>query len=138
VIERFDWRLCIMLGLVLQTLWIGHAHAVGAIAVGVAPGGVQNGFTYAVSSGYSTEAEAEMNVLQKCRTTPQSNAASHSRCLLIGAFTNQCAAVAMDPKNGTPGAGWFIANDLATANRLALASCWTEPGRKLHIVPHEV
>jgi hypothetical protein len=126
--KRFDRRLCVILRLALQTLWTGHANAVGALAVGVAPGGVEHGFASGVSWGYPTEADAQREALQRCRTDKASPPSAHSRCILIGTFKNQCASTAMDPKNGTPGAGWFIAADVATASRLALASCEATAG----------
>jgi hypothetical protein len=42
---------------------------------------------------------------------------------VIATFHNECYAVSLDPKPGTPGAGWAIAADKETAEQRALAHC---------------
>ena len=44
-------------------------------------------------------------------------------CRVIATFHNECYAVSLDPKAGTPGAGWAIAADKETAEERALAHC---------------
>jgi hypothetical protein len=117
--------------LVAQALWGGPAGAAGAIAVGVAPGGAQRGFSFAMNADRTTEADARQDALSGCRKSKESNDRARARCTVAGTFTNQCGSVAMDPKDGTPGVGWAIAPDSAAAERQALASCegTAGPGR---------
>jgi hypothetical protein len=41
----------------------------------------------------------------------------------MATFSNQCAAEAIDPKDGTPGFGWAIADTPEQAKSQALANC---------------
>jgi hypothetical protein len=121
-------RLGVIGVLLAQISWAGAADAAGALAVGVAPGGAQLGFSYGLNGNQKSDDEAQAAVLTACRSAKESNKAAQARCMLIGTFTNQCAVVAMDPKNGTPGVGWAIAADTATASRIAVASCEATAG----------
>jgi hypothetical protein len=118
--------------LAAQVVWVAAAHAAGAVAVGVAPGGAQKGFSYGLNSNQANDADAQASALNGCRTSKESNKQAQARCVLIGTYTDQCATIAMDPKAGTPGVGWAVAADTATANKLALASCEATagPGRE--------
>lgn len=49
----------VMWVLMAQALWAGPANASGALAVGVAAGGAQHGFSYAINSDRTTEALRE-------------------------------------------------------------------------------
>jgi len=48
---------------------------------------------------------------------------SKALCRVLATFANQCAAEAFDPKDGTPGFGWAIANTVAEAKRQAIGNC---------------
>ena len=109
-------------------LWVTTAGAAGSIAIGVAPGGPQAGFAYGLNSNKAGDDAAAEDAKSACGKATESNAKARSRCMTVGTFTNQCAAVAMDPKDGTPGAGWAINVDSATTNKLALASCEATAG----------
>jgi Domain of unknown function (DUF4189) len=114
--------------LVAPGLWGEEAKAAGAMAVGIATGGAQNGFSFGMNSDKATEAAAQADALEACRRSKESNAKAHARCMSVGTFVNQCGSIAMDPKDGTPGVGWAIAPDTATANRYALANCEATAG----------
>jgi|HubBroStandDraft_1064217.scaffolds.fasta_scaffold149017_2 hypothetical protein len=114
--------------LVAQALWGGPAGAAGAIAVGVAQGGAQHGFSFGMNSDRVSEADARQDALNGCRKSKESNDKARARCAAAGTFTNQCGSIAMDPKDGTPGVGWAIAPDSAAAERQALASCEATAG----------
>jgi hypothetical protein len=92
------------------TLWSNHCAADGALAVALPANGAQHGFSYGRSVNYPDAKEAEAAALDKCRTSTRIPTIQ-SLCKLIQAFTNKCVAVAMDPKDGTPGVGWMIAAD---------------------------
>ena len=46
-----------------------------------------------------------------------------ARCQLVGAFKSECYGIAMDPKAGTPGAGWAIAATKTMAEQRAIDNC---------------
>ena len=74
--------------------------------------------------------KADAEALKKCRDTTV--AGVRPLCAVIQDFKNQCVAVAMDPKAGTPGVGWGVADDVITAERKALGNCEDSagPGRR--------
>jgi hypothetical protein len=112
-------------------LWSNHCAADGALAVALPANGAQHGFSYGRSVNYPDPKAAEAAALDKCRTSTR-NPTLQSLCKLIQQFTNQCVAVAMDPKDGTPGVGWMIAPDKQTAEAQAIARCKATagPGRR--------
>lgn len=109
-----------------------QAIAAGAVAIGIAPGGVAQGY----ASGYEVNASdvdtAKREALAQCKK-PQNNAsgtpansgtlAAQAKCEVVATFTNQCYALALDPKDGTPGAGWAVADTQQQADDEALAKC---------------
>jgi hypothetical protein len=123
-----NFQFSLIAALIAQVIWVGSANATGALAVGVAPGGAQHGFSYGVVWDASTAATAQTTAMSKCQTSKESNPPAQARCTLVGTFTNQCSAIAMDPATGTPGIGWAIAADTAAANKQALANCEATAG----------
>ena len=107
--------------------WADPAAADGALAVGlpsdVAKGGYATGYSY----NAKTMDEARATAMDYCRKAPTNNKAK-SLCKVIETFSNRCVAVSMDPKAGTPGAGWGIGDDLRAAEREALARCEATAG----------
>jgi Domain of unknown function (DUF4189) len=129
LIVNFDKPCIGVIGmLIVQALWANHAGAAGALAVGVAPGGAQNGFAFGIDSNRGNAAKARAKALARCRETKESNPAARSRCMVVGTFRRECVVVAIDPKNGTPGVGWAIAADRAVASRRAVAGCEATAG----------
>jgi lipoprotein NlpI len=109
------------------TMWSHSVAAEGALAVGlpsdVAKGGYATGYSY----NAKTMDEARATAMDYCRKAPTNNKAK-SLCKVIETFSNRCVAVSMDPKAGTPGAGWGIGDDLRAAEREALARCEATAG----------
>jgi hypothetical protein len=97
------------------------AVADGAIAVALPPDIVKQGFAYGYVTDYPDPDKADAQALKKCRDT--NIAGVRPLCTVIQDFKNQCVAVAMDPKAGTPGVGWGVADDLIAAERQALGKC---------------
>jgi hypothetical protein len=127
--KKFGGRqISVVCVLMAQALWAAPGNAAGALAVGVAPGGAQLGFSYGVNGDQATDAIAGEHALTACKGAKESNPAAQARCALIGKYSNQCAVIAMDPKDGTPGVGWAIAANSAAAARQALASCEATAG----------
>jgi hypothetical protein len=123
--------------LLVGVLRASQATAAGAIAVGIAPGGAQNGY----SSGFVVNAPnydtAKERALARCKKT-QENAsgtpadsgtrAAQARCEVVTQFAVKCYAWAADPRDGTPGAGWAVADTQDLANDEAMARCRATAG----------
>src|SRR5262249_47941316 len=94
----------------------------------VAADGVSS-FIYA---GAATMEIAKAEALDGCRTKTPASPTSKALCKVVATFKNQCAAEAYDPKDGTPGFGWAIANTSQEAQQRALANCrdTAGPGRQ--------
>jgi hypothetical protein len=108
-------------------------HAAGALAVALPPDVAKGGFSYGYSNGNDDVATADNKALNACRTTKDAQNDSRLRnlCKVIVDYANTCIAVSMDPAPGTPGVGWAIANDVRTAESIALKKCedTAGPGR---------
>jgi hypothetical protein len=106
----------------------GSAVADGAIATGVAPGGVIHG--YAVGFGFNTpdEKSARDMALDGCKKSRGANDKSKSQCQVVSTYRNKCGASAIDPKDGTPGVGWGIGDTQAAADAEALTKCRSTAG----------
>jgi hypothetical protein len=104
-----------------------RANAAGAVAVGIAPGGVIKGYGYGFQGNSPNMDEAKAKALGACKTSP-SNPATQARCKVVATFTNKCVAGALDPKNGTPGAGWALGDTQKQADDEALARCRSTAG----------
>jgi Domain of unknown function (DUF4189) len=93
-----------------------RANSEGAVAEGIAPGGVAKGYSISMRTDRPDKDTARADALAGCRKGPEKtaagaaldsgNAKARSRCEVVTSFSNKCAAVALDPKDGTPGAGW--------------------------------
>jgi hypothetical protein len=108
----------------------GSARADGALAVGSTGDVVRDGVAFGMVVD-EPKATAAATALERCRTFKARAAAE--RCSVVATFSSgECFAVAYDPKPGTPGAGWGIGPDQATANGKAIAMCeeTAGPGRK--------
>ncbi|MFY9693566.1 MAG: DUF4189 domain-containing protein [Xanthobacteraceae bacterium] len=99
------------------------ALAVGALAVGVPAGGVVKGYAIGFSLNAKTEDDAHQAAVAACKKTTGSNAAAMAQCAVVTTFRNQCASSAMDPANGTPGAGWGVGGTQKAADEQALERC---------------
>jgi hypothetical protein len=106
-----------------------RAAADGALAVGVPKDVAKQGFAYAYSTDKADSDAARAEALETCRK-PGDNKSETARglCSVVGTFTKQCVAVAMDPVNGTPGVGWAIAYSLKAAESQAIARCQATAG----------
>jgi hypothetical protein len=113
---------------VVVSVWTGRAAAEGAVAVGVAPDGVQHGYAIGFALNAANEAAARATAVKACKKSTGSNAAAYSNCHAVATFNNQCAASALDPKNGTPGAGWGVGDTQSDADALALERCRNTAG----------
>lgn len=105
------------------------AGAFGAIAVAEPADVARDGYSSGISYGFKAEKEAEDRALRECQESQEAPSSTRRLCKLIRTFNNQCVAVALDPKAGTPGAGWAIADTLANARKDAIQNCEQTAGR---------
>lgn len=101
----------------------GPAAAEGAVAIGIAPGGVQHGYAVGFALNSKDEASARTAATAACKKSTGSNAVAQEKCAVVAVFHDQCVASALDPKNGTPGAGWGVADTQKQADAIALDRC---------------
>ena len=106
--------------------WPHGAAAEGAMALGVTGNITKDGYAIGINVNSSSEAEARDAALKYCRT--HGSDVAHAKCEIFATFHNQCAAEAEDPKPGTPGAGWAIGADKATAEKMAMTNCLATAG----------
>jgi hypothetical protein len=114
------------------------ANSEGAIAEGIAPGGVAKGYEMSIIVNRATTELARTDAVASCKKTPEkvasgaapdaSNAKARARCAVVITFHDKCAAFALDPKDGTPGAGWAIGDTQGQADDEALAHCRSVAG----------
>jgi hypothetical protein len=115
-----------------------RANSEGAIAEGIAPGGPSRGYAISVRVNKSTTDAARTDVLAGCHKGPahvasgalpdSGQAKARARCDVVTTFSNKCAAVALDPKDGTPGVGWATGDTQKHADDEALARCRSVAG----------
>jgi hypothetical protein len=124
----FDRGGLILLALGTAVFWPDLAGAEGAMAVGIARGGVASGYATGFAVNQPTVKAARANAVEQCRRTKSSNANARSGCEVVVTFRNKCVASAIDPKSGTPGAGWGIGQSQKAADSQALARCRAKAG----------
>ena len=109
--------------------WPTESAAEGALAVGLPADVAKEGFAFGYALEKSSAAEARAAALADCRAeSPGVDKRAQALCAPIGSFRNKCFAVAMDPKDATPGVGWAIAPSLRAASSGALAKCAATAG----------
>ena len=108
--------------------WPGLAGAEGAMAVGIARGGVAKGYATGFAINQPTVKAARANAVEQCRRMKNSNADARSGCEVVVTFHSKCVASAIDPESGTPGAGWGVGGAQKTADSQALARCRAKAG----------
>jgi hypothetical protein len=104
------------------------ANAEGALAVGIARGGIAKGYATGFSINQPTVKAARSNAVEQCKRTKSSNADAKSGCEVVVTFRNKCVAVAIDPQRDTPGAGWGVGATQDAADSQALARCHAKAG----------
>src|SRR5215472_16676127 len=103
--------------------WPVAASADGALAIGHPADVANQGFAFGIVGNISTTAQASEQALALCRNAKGASGTARSACQVVQTLQQQCAAVAMDPAKGTPGAGWGVALDKKTAETEALRQC---------------
>lgn len=119
------WRQCAsgaVIGLA-TILWSQPGIAAGAVAIGIPPGGIAKGFAGGHSLGATDMASAREAAVDGCRKSTGASDAAKKACAVVASFKDECYAIALDPKDGTPGAGWAIAETQALADQEAVQQC---------------
>ncbi len=104
------------------------AQAFGALAVGQTTSIVKDGIAMGTAWRYGTSEEASKKALANCHGYKSAPRAA-AECRVIATFHNECYAISLDPKAGTPGAGWAIAADQEIAKSRALENCKLTAGK---------
>ena len=128
-----DWRFgsAVIAGVTLVSLTgtASPATAAGALAIGeptrIEKRGVAVGGAYNFKSKEMAEAEA----LKSCLGFKDAPPDTRALCKVVKSFENECYAIALDPKNGTPGFGWAIKAKQAQADDAAMDNCQSTAGR---------
>jgi Domain of unknown function (DUF4189) len=102
--------------------------AEGALAIGSTGNASADGVAIGGSVNAPTREEAVRTAMETCRSQPDVRKAA-ARCRIVRTFSRKCYAAAFDPKTGTPGAGWGLGPDVATATEQALAHCRKSAGK---------
>jgi Domain of unknown function (DUF4189) len=104
--------------------------AAGALAVGLPADVAAQGFAYGFVLNKPSADAAGTEALSVCRkATPGVDKRAQALCAVASTFTNQCFAVAIDPKDQTPGVGWSVQDTKADAERIALGKCRATAGK---------
>jgi len=105
----------------------GTSLAEGAIAVGSSGNFAKDGFAFGGAINKPTKDAAREQALATCRKYEGAPKMAEV-CRVISTFNRECYALSFDPKPGTPGVGWAIAADKATAEERAQAACEATAG----------
>lgn len=105
-----------------------RVYAAGAIAVGQTTNIAKDGVAIGWATGSVNKERAESVAKQKCLDFKEAPQKTRDRCRIITTFENQCIAISLDPKAGTPGYGYAIRPTLAEAKSEALERCRSTAG----------
>ncbi len=114
---------CLLAPAIPQTTVAKSAFAAG-IPDDVASQGVALGTGY----NYSTRDGAEERALQECRSQQDAPQSTRDLCKIVDHFDSRCLSISLDPKAGTPGFGWAVADTEDAANDQALTLCRQSAG----------
>jgi hypothetical protein len=107
---------------------IGPSAAAGAVAVGLPSDVAKQGVSAGSNANSPTMDEAKSAAMKDCKTDPTASSQAKSLCKVVATFQNQCVGMAIDPKAGTPGFGWAIADTSQKAGQQAMANCQDSDG----------
>jgi hypothetical protein len=112
----------------IEFLSSGTSMADGALAVGIPAGGAVNGFAGGHSLNAADMATARQKAVEGCHKSIGASEAAKNACSVVVTFKDQCYAIALDPKDGTPGVGWGVAENQDAADSQALQQCQNTAG----------
>jgi hypothetical protein len=103
------------------------ARAEGAIAIGASGNFAKDGFAFGAAINKASTDEASQAALETCRKYEGAPEMA-KLCRVAFTFKHECYALSFDPDAGTPGVGWAIAADKATAEDRAQKNCQVAAG----------
>jgi hypothetical protein len=106
----------------------GPGVADGAVAIGVPKDVAKDGVAQGYSIRAATPEDARRTAMRYCGDESKSSKAAVALCRVVMVFKDQCVALVLDPKPGTPGYGWGIGVDKNDAEQVALAMCHSNAG----------
>ena len=104
------------------------AHAEGAIALGVPDDVAKQGLAFGRSWNVPNVDDAKQRAMEECKTVQGAPPATRKLCKVVATYENQCAAIALDNKAGTPGWGYAIGDTKEEAEEGALRNCQKTAG----------
>jgi hypothetical protein len=119
----------IILGAMMFTLIFAHVDscvAAGAVAIGLPSDVAKQGVSMGSDVNNKTMDAAKSQAVAQCKSS--GSAISNPLCKVVATFQNQCVATTIDPKAGTPGFGWAIADTSQAASEQAMANCRDSDG----------
>jgi hypothetical protein len=122
IVKSWPFVLTLIVG-AAPVLWSQPSGAAGAIAIGIPPGGIIKGFAGGHSLNAADMASAREGAVNGCHKSTGASDAAKKACSVVASFKDECYAIALDPKDGTPGAGWAIAETQAIADDEAVQQC---------------
>ncbi len=108
--------------------FVSPANSAGAVAIAEPADVAADGYAAGIAYRHKTSTEAEDRAMRECESVEDAPPATRRLCKIVRTFDNMCAAVALDPQAGTPGAGWAVGDTLADARREALRHCEATAG----------
>jgi uncharacterized protein DUF4189 len=105
------------------------ALAAGALAVGQTGNIRKDGLAIGFAVNRATKDRAEADALKQCLDFKAAPESTKARCKIVQIFEKQCLAVALDPKDGTPGAGWAVMATKTEADNSAMGRCRDTAGK---------
>jgi hypothetical protein len=122
---RFVAIVGVMIAVMMQP---NRSMADGAVAVGLPSDVARDGFAVGHQVNAPDMETARKGAIAGCQKSVSASEKAKALCKVIATFQNQCFAVAIDPKDGTPGVGWSIEESSALAAKAAVAQCRTTAG----------
>ncbi len=114
-------------------LVVAHAPsalASGALAVGQTGNVTKDGIAMGWTTGYADPKGAEAAAMKHCLNFKDAPEKTRKRCKVVRAFEDQCVAIALDPKAGTPGYGYAIRATMTEAKDEAMSRCRETGGNR--------
>ncbi len=122
-IERVILIICFMI------VASNSALAFAALAIGQSNSITKDGIALGHVFDKATKEQAEAEALSACKDFQRVKPAIRNLCKIIKTFEKQCLATALDPKAGTPGFGWAVMTEKASAESAAMEDCRSTAGK---------
>ena len=103
------------------------ASATGALAFGSTGDVAKDGYSIGINSNSANEEDARKGAMGWCTSHGPKQTQAQYEILVV--FHSQCAAEAQDPKPGTPGFGFAVADTEEDAKKMAMAVCLASAGK---------